>query len=80
MRSSRIRSVIVVRAPMRSQPSATRISRVELGDALDVDDGARPDRPVAEADDQVGAAGERSRIAVASASSASASASAVGRS
>ena len=34
---------------------------IELGDPLDVDDEARPDRAVAESDDQVGPAGEQPR-------------------
>ena len=47
--------------------AATTVSSdlaVELGDALDVDHDPRPDRPVAKADDQVGAAGQQPRLGV----------------
>ena len=37
---------------------------VELGDPLDVDDGPRPDRAVAEPDDQVGATGQGARLGI----------------
>ena len=50
------------RADRAGRPSVSRISAVELGDPLDVDDDPRPDRPVAQPDDQVGAAGQQPRV------------------
>ena len=43
---------------MTRRPSRSIDPGVELGDALEVDDDLRPDRAVAQADDQVGAAGQ----------------------
>ena len=70
------------RRPCADRSDAVSVSRmlgVQLGDALDVDDQARLERPVTQPDDQVRAAGQ-SRVGAGSASRAMASARLVGRS
>ena len=46
----------------REMPVGLPDAPLQLGDALDVDHGARLDRAVPDADDQVGATGEKARV------------------
>ena len=56
-------SVITVPAEMRTRPATSRDRRRQLRDALDVDHHGRRVRAVAQADDQVRAAGQHARVA-----------------